>query len=110
MVVEGFWTMRFEGPQVAGTGVVMMKANKLYGGESGFYYIGNYEVDGNIFKARIAVKNFDPKMPSGFGIKGDYEMDVSGVVKDDSNMTGTAMITGAPQYNIGIRLTKRANL
>jgi hypothetical protein len=74
------------------------------------HYIGNYEVDRNIFKARIAVKNFDPKMPSGFGIKGDYEGDVSGVVKGDSNMTGTAMITDAPQYNIGIRLTKRANL
>jgi hypothetical protein len=67
-------------------------------------------VDGNILKARVAVKNFDPKIPSGFGIQGDYEMDVSGVIKNDTDMTGTAMITGAPQYNVGIRLTKRANL
>lgn len=110
MAVDGFWTLRFEGPQVAGTGVVMMKANKVYGGETGFYYIGNYEVDGNVFKARIAVRNFDPAIPSGFGIPGDYEMDVSGLVKDDTTMQGTAMITGHPQCNIGIRLTKRANL
>lgn len=110
MSVDGFWTMRFEGPQVAGTGVVMMKGGKVYGGETGFYYIGNYESDGNVFKARIAVRNFDPAIPSGFGIPGNYEMDVSGVTKDDATMTGTAMITGQPKYNVGIRLTKRASL
>lgn len=110
MVVEGFWTLRFEGPQVAGTGVAVMKDNKLYGGETGFYYMGTYEVDGNVFKARIVVRNFDPAIPSGFGIQGDYEMDVSGVIKDDTTMNGTAMVTGHPQYNIGICLMKRAGL
>jgi hypothetical protein len=110
MPVDGFWTVRFQGPQVAGTGVVMMKCSRLYGGETGFYYIGNYEVDGNVFKARIAVHNFDTTIPSGFGIPGNYEMDVSGLIKDDARMTGTAMITGHPQYNIGIHLTKRADL
>src|SRR6478672_1922902 len=104
MAVDGFWTLRFEGPQVTGTGVVMMKSNKVYGGETGFYYIGNYEVDDDIFKARIAVHNFDPAIPSGFGIPGDYEMDVSGVLQNHATMTGTAIIAGLPQYNIGIRL------
>ena len=110
MAVDGFWTVRFEGPQVAGTGVLIMKDKKVYGGETGFYYIGNYQVDGNVFKARVAIRNFDPAVPSGFGIAGDYEMDVSGVIKDDATMTGTAMITGRPQYSVGIRLAKRANL
>ena len=110
MPVEGFWTVRVEGPQVAGTGVAMMKGRRVYGGETGFYYLGNYEVDGNVFKARIAVRNFDPAIPSGFGIQGNYEMDVSGVIRDDDTMSGTAMITGRPQYNVGIHLTKRADL
>ena len=110
MAVDGFWLLRFDGPQVTGTGVAMMKGNKVYGGETGFYYIGNYEVDGKVFKARIAVHNFDPAIPSGFGIKGVYEMDVSGLIKDDATMSGTAMIAGHPEYNLGIRLMKRADL
>jgi hypothetical protein len=60
-------------------------------------------------KARALIRNFDPAIPSGFGIPGDYEMDISAVLQDDK-MTGTAMIANQPQHSLGIRLTKKANL
>jgi hypothetical protein len=109
MAVDGFWTVQFTGAEVYGSGVAVLANGKLFGGESGFYYIGSYEADGKVLKARVMIRNFDPAVQSGFGIVGDYEMDVSAVLEGE-NMTGTAMITNQPQHSLGIRLTKKANL
>jgi hypothetical protein len=110
MALDGFWIVKFTAAQLYGSGVVVFSNGKIFGGETGFYYIGTYEADGRIVKARIMVRNFDPAMPSGFGIAGDYEMDVSATLQDDNNANGTAVVTGHPQYSLGIRLTKKANL
>ena len=109
MALDGLWTAQFTGKEVAGSGVVVFSNGKLFGGETGFYYIGTYESDGKVVKARVMIRNFDPALPSGFGIPGDYEMDVSGVFQDDK-ITGTAIIANQPQHSLGIRLTKKANL
>lgn len=109
MSIDGLWILKFAAGQLAGSGVVVFANGKLFGGETGFYYLGSYDADGRMFKAHIIVRNFDPSMPSGFGIDGDFEMDVSGILQDDE-MTGTAIVTGHPQYNLGIRAAKKANL
>jgi hypothetical protein len=57
----------------------------------------------------ILIRNFDPAIPSGFGIQGDYEMDVSAKIKEDK-LDGTAMIAGQPHHSLGILLSKKANL
>lgn len=109
MSIEGLWILKFAAGQLTGSGVVVFANSKLFGGETGFYYLGSYEADGRIFKARVVVRNFDPSMPSGFGINGDYEMDVSGILQGDE-MTGTAVVSGHPQYSLGVRAVKKANL
>lgn len=110
MAIDGFWIVHFTGAEILGTGVAMFTNGKVFGGETGFYYIGTYRAEGNTVKARVMIRNFDPAIASGFGIAGDYEMDVSATLQDDNNMTGTAMITNQPKHNLGIRLTKKANL
>jgi hypothetical protein len=107
--IDGLWIAKFAAGQLTGSGVVVFANGKLFGGETGFYYLGSYDADGTIFKAHIVVRNFDPSIPSGFGIATDYEMDVSGILQGDE-MTGTAVITGYPQYSLGIRATKKANI
>lgn len=109
MSIEGLWILRFTTPQLSGSGVIVFANGKLFGGETGFYYIGNYEIDSNVVTARVGVRHFDPSVPSGFGITGDYEMDVSAMLHGDE-MTGTAVVSGHPQYSLGIRLAKKANL
>jgi hypothetical protein len=109
MQIDGFWVVRFTAAQVSGSGVVVFTNGRLFGGETGFYYIGNYDTDGNIVKARVMVRHFDPAVPSGFGISGDYELDVS-VVLRDAELVGTAVVPDHPQYSLGIRLTKKADL
>lgn len=109
MPLEGLWIVKFEAAQVLGSGVAVFSNGRVYGGETGFYYLGTYEADGNIVKARIVVRNFDATILSGFGIPGDYEMDVSAVLQGET-MTGTAIVSEHPKYGLGIRLTKKANL
>ena len=109
MVVDGFWIVQFTGTEVYGSGAVVFSNGKVFGGETGFYYVGSYEVDGPTVKARVAIRNFDLSIPSGFGIVGDYEMDVSAMVQDNQ-IVGTAMIANEPRHSLGIRLTKKANL
>lgn len=108
MSIEGFWTVNFTAAEIYGSGVAVFSGGKLYGGETGFYYLGTYEADGRVVKGRVVVRNFDATIPSGFGITGDYEMDVSVILEGDA-MTGTAVVTNHPQYSLGLRLTKRAN-
>lgn len=110
MAVDGFWTAQFTGKEIYGTGVVVFSHGKLFGGETGFYYIGAYEAEGKVVKARVMIRNFDPAVLSGFGITGDYEMDVSCIIQDDNTITGTAIIANQPQHSLGIRLSKKANL
>jgi T3SS negative regulator,GrlR len=110
MALDGLWIVQFTAKDIFGSGVVVFSGGKLFGGETGFYYVGSYESDGKVVQARVMVRNFDPSIPSGFGIPvSDYEMDVSATLQGYT-MTGTAMIVNQPQYSLGIRLTKKANL
>jgi hypothetical protein len=109
MSLEGLWIARFHTAELFGSGVVVLANGKVFGGETGFYYIGTYQVDESILKARVMIRHFDKSVPSGFGIEGDYEMDVSARLEGDE-FKGTAVVTNRPQYSLGIRLTKKANL
>lgn len=109
MALDGLWIVQFTGRDILGSGVAVFSNGKVFGGETGFYYVGTYEADGNVVTARVVIRNFDPAIASGFGIAGDYEMDVSAMLQDDK-MKGTAMIAGQPQHSLGVHLSKKANL
>ncbi len=106
-MVEGLWTVQFQGPQGDGGGVVVFTNGKVLGGDSGFTYVGTYEGD-PVLKARVAVRNFLPGVPNVLGVPGDFELHISCNVQGDA-MTGTAMLAGQPQRSLAIRLTKKAS-
>jgi hypothetical protein len=108
-MVEGFWLVHAEGREGnSGGGVVVFVNGKIYGGDSGFYYIGTYQ-GYPVVKARVAVHQFDKSVPNILGVDGDYELTVSATVSGDT-MTGTAMIPGIPNESMAIRLVKKSNL
>lgn len=68
MSIEAFWKVGFaSNHNDAGAGVVIFDSGKIYGGDSGFYYKGNYSVEGKNVTAKIRVKNYFPGFPSVFG-------------------------------------------
>jgi hypothetical protein len=108
-MVEGFWTVQTKVPEGTGGCVVMLIGGKIFGGDNGFYFMGTYYADKMSMKAKVTVQNFDPAIASIFGLKGDYDLEVSATIKGDS-MTGTAMLAGEPTKSIGIRLDKKSSL
>ena len=108
-MLDGFWILQVQIPEFTSGGVAVFIKGKVFGGDNGFSWIGTYDGDDHLVKARVKVHNFDPAIQSVFGITGDYELHFSGNVQGDV-ITGTAMLPSQPQKTLGIRLTKRANL
>ena len=107
-MIEGFWILRIDTPQVASGGVVVFLNGRIYGGDNGFTWVGSYAEDKSLIKGRVNVHNFDPSVPSVLGLFGDYDMHISGTVDGDT-IKGTAMLANQPQHSLAIRLHKKAN-
>ncbi len=89
--------------------MAVLTKGQIFGGDSGFTYTGKYEADDNSFRARVAVSNFLPDVPSIFGLQGDYELSLAGTV-DGHVIRGKAVLVGQAGVGIVVRLTKRKNL
>jgi len=108
-MVEGFWIVQYEGMQGNGGGVVVFTKGKVFGGDTGYYYLGSYESKGNGLKAQIAVRNFIASVPSVVGIVGDFELSIEGTVEGDV-IKGTGRLVGVNKPGIAVKLSKRAEL
>jgi hypothetical protein len=108
-MVDGFWIVQVEAVQGSGGGVVVLTKGQIFGGDTGFYYLGKYQVENTSLKARVAVRKFLPEIQSIFGIDGDYELELTGNIKGDV-IDGKAVLIGRPGVGIVVRLTKRSEL
>lgn len=58
--IEACWTVRFGDPQAFNGGVIVLESGRLYGGDSGFAYLGHYDViDGTISGSLRVVRHDD---------------------------------------------------
>jgi hypothetical protein len=108
-MVEGFWILQFEGLQASGGGVVFLIKGRIYGGDSGFVYMGTYQSGGNTITGRVKVHNFLPAVPSVFGISGDYELSISGNVAGNV-IKGKVSLVNQDAMGIVVKLTKVGDL
>ena len=108
-MVEGLWTVQFQGVQGVGGGVVVFAKGKILGGDSGYTYTGDYQENGNNVRAKVAVGNFIPGVPNVMGRQGNFELEISGVLNGNV-ITATANLAGAPNQKLNARLTRRAIL
>jgi hypothetical protein len=54
---NGLYKIEFETQRGAGNGVVYLRDGKLWGGDSGFYYVGAYALEGGKFTASVRISN-----------------------------------------------------
>lgn len=108
-MLDGLWILKILPPPVASGGIVVFINGKIFGGDNGFTWIGNFRADSRLIKGRVHIHNFDTDIKSVLGVEGDYDMDFSGNIDGDT-ISGTAMIANQPQHTIAVRLEKRANL
>jgi|ERR1017187_680715 hypothetical protein len=104
---ETFWTVEFKGDTGVSAGVVIFTKGRIFGGDGGHTFIGNYEGDSRV-KGKISVHPFFPGS-NVTGTHGDYELEFSGTV-EGKTMTLTASVVGNPGNKLAARLTKVADL
>jgi len=108
-MVEGFWIVQYEGMKGNGGGVAMFIKGHVFGGDTGYTYIGRYKAHGNEVKATVAVSNFLPDVPSVLGVVGDFELNIDGKIEGDI-IKGTGSLASSQAVGIALKLTRRANL
>lgn len=108
-MTDGLWSVQFQGPQGNAGGVVVLNGGRVLGGDSGFTYVGSYELTSETLRAKITVKNFDPSVPNIFGIGGSFDLLVEAKVQGES-MVGMGSFASAPASRMGVRLLKRSDL
>ena len=87
--MEGFWTAQFRGIQGFGSGVATFINGQVFGGDSGFMYIGTYTLQGNTVKANVHIK---PHVAGAANVMGQSEFDLqfTGTLNGNTlNVTGT---------------------
>jgi hypothetical protein len=108
-MIDGFWTVQFQGPQGRDGGVAVFMSGKIFGGDSGHTYIGTYEENNKQVKARVSVQNFIPSVRNVMGLQGNFELEFTGSASGDA-MNLIANPVGQPATKMNARLTKKSNL
>ena len=108
-MVDGFWIVQYEGMQGNGGGVVMFTKGRVFGGDTGYTYLGTYTTKGHSVRARVSVRNFIAGIPSVVGVTGDFELSIEGTVEGDT-IRATGSLVGVQRPGIVLRLSKRSDL
>jgi hypothetical protein len=108
-MLDGFYLMQVEAVQGGGGGVAVLSKGHIFGGDTGFYYVGRYEPHGESLTARVTDRRFLAGESSVFGIDGDYDV-VLAAALDGDIISGRATVPSHPEFGMVIRLTKRGIL
>lgn len=110
-MIEAMWSVRFVTNQSsAGNGVLVLENGKIFGGDSSFTYIGNFEVKDGIVRAEIKVKKY-ANVAGIHSISGsdEYILPLSGKL-DRNEMTLSGKPSNNPQIDIVVRITRISEL
>ena len=108
MTCEALWSVEFKANnQDFGAGILVLETNRCLGGDTSYTYIGDFQLDNHIFKARLRIKKFNDLIPPLF--KEDYMLSLEGEYKDDVfEISGSP--DGSPEFVITVVCTRRAEL
>ena len=109
VAMEGLWTAEFgSGPGVFGSGVAVFRDGKILGGDSTYYYAGDFALDGNALVATLRISPHVHGARSVFGTVGkDLILKISGSLTDENHAVAQGTADGIPGVRFGVKLTKR---
>ena len=107
--MEGLWTAEFgSGTGMFGSGVAVFREGKIFGGDSTYYYIGEYSLRGNTFEATLKIFPFIEGAESVFRTRGQaLTLTLVGTVTGKGQATAQGYPEGMPQLKFGARLIRR---
>ncbi len=109
-MLEALWSVEFVTPQGAeGAGVAIFETGRIFGGDSNYYYVGKFDLDGDVAHGIVEVTHYNGPPNTVFGPANRIQVVVSGQVQVPI-MDLHGHLVGNPNQKIIIRCTKRAEL
>ena len=109
-MLEALWSVEFvSNVNDFGAGVVVLETSRVLGGDSQYYYVGTFKLEGKTMHASIQVTHFAGPASSVFGPQRQFNLQLSGTPSREQFLLQGHMVEN-PQMKIGIRLTRRAEL
>lgn len=106
--MEGFYAVQFHGVDGFGAGVVTLMNGRVFGGDSGFLYTGNYRQEGGTLTAMVHVKRYVPGIPNVMG-RDEFDLTLSVVQNGSHTLVANGTIPGTP-LRFTANLTKVSDL
>jgi hypothetical protein len=106
--VEALWTVRFgaEGTPVDDLegGVAMFESGRIFGGDAGFAYIGNFELKDGRFTGALRILRHHPEWRSLYGMMEDaFELSFAGTLVTEDEIVAKLMRPGFPDAKLLLR-------
>ena len=107
---NGLWTIDFISTMNRfGSGVLVVNEGKLLGGDNGFYYEGNYNIEGDTIQGKVTVTRFNENIISIFGNIDNYSLSFRGQIKKDT-MEAVASIENMPDLKVRVVCKKKVDI
>lgn len=112
-MLEALWSVEFiANTQIHGAGVIVLESERIYGGDSQYFYLGKYKTtgdNGDILNAEITVTHYHGIPFSIFGTLQKFTVKLTGKCRPDTfEMQG--FLVENPALKLGVRLTNQAKL
>jgi hypothetical protein len=109
-MIEALWTVEFVSTEGnIGAGVVIFETNRIFGGDVGYYYLGEYETKNNKMTAKVKVTHYFGPSSSVFGELKEFTIHLSGDIQVPV-MTALGYLEENPKQKMVVRCTRRADL
>lgn len=108
-IEKSLWAVEFlSNVGKLGTGIVTIDGNAIFGGNSLYYYIGEYKLENENASSTIAVTKYAAG-ESVFGAIASFNLLLKGVFSTD-NMSLVGEMIENPQFTVNVNLKKLRDL
>ena len=109
-MLEALWSVQFiTSQQTYGGGVVIFETQRIFGGDTSFFYVGTYTVDQGQIKGTVRVRRHSQGLPSAFDPLEDFELSLTGKIQPNQFRLDGELV-GLPREKIQVLLTHQAAL
>jgi hypothetical protein len=111
--IESLYVVEFgdvAGSSYRNGGVVILETNRIFGGDSGYFYLGEYSIFGDRFTGTVGITKHNPLWMNAFGDDAaQFEIRVMGSVQNDV-IVATMERLDRPGLSLPLRLLRKAPL
>ena len=102
--IEALWSLKFGTIDDSGAGVTEFETERLFGGDSFFYWTGHYTIKDAVVTARVHVKRHRQGGNSILPFD-SYDMDITGKMEGDT-MQAVGTVVDHPEHQAALIFEK----